>query len=193
MTEGEMLKVVYDLMRSFDRSVFRLEALPRYTSDAETETIRSYLAGDPLPPRASAPSPYEGLVGAAKASGKEWARVHAFEGPPNTYLRYEIDWHYVYNARAGEDIRILQTEDLTAVFGGQPPDFWLFDDSIGVEMAYDSEYRLTGVELVTGSAEVARYRALRDVALREAVTLREYLAALRRQVVPAMSAPVSVG
>jgi hypothetical protein len=189
VTEAELLNVVTEHLRHFDRSVFRLEALDHYTSDAEDEEMRRWFAGEPARSAfMEEGGEYLQLVRAARAQGKPWRRVHAVTGP-TPYVRFEVEG-YADNEAAGEDVRILQAADLASVFGEPPRDFWLFDDAVVLEMRYDGTGRLVEVPVVTDSAELRRYQHLRDIALRHAVPVREYRAALRRQVMAAPPLPV---
>lgn len=189
MTEAELLNVVTEHLRHFERSVFRLEALDHYASDAEDEEMRRWFAGEPARSTfAEGECEYLELVRAARAQGKSWRRVHAVTGP-TPYVRFEVEG-YADNEAAGEDVRILQAANLAAVFGEQPPDFWLFDDAVVLEMRYDGTGRIGAVPIVTNPTELRRYQRLRDVGLQHAVPVRDYRAVLRRQVIPAPPLPV---
>ncbi len=180
MSDADLLRVVSEHLSSFKRSVFRLEALNDYTSDAEDPLLRRWFAGEILPPRPD--SYYRQMVRAARADGRSWQRVHAVTGP-TPYLRFEMAAFYAVNEEAGEKISVLQHPDLGAVFGEPPPDFWLFDDATVIVMKYDTTNRIAAVPIVTDSEAVLRFLRLRDVALRNAVPLHEYRAALRSQVI----------
>lgn len=177
MTDAEILRLVMEHLRSFRESVFRLEAIDHYTSDAEDEAMRRYFAGEVLAPEP--PEEYDELVCAARTAGKSWRRVHAVTAA-TPYLRFEIDVYYWQNEADGEEIGILEHSDLAQVFGARPPDFWLFDDSTVIDMQYDETGWIAATHLVNDPAAVGRYLQLRDTALRHAVPLREYRAALRR-------------
>jgi len=177
VTDAEVLRPVMEHLRSFRESVFRLEALDHYTSDAEDEGMRRWFAGEALAPEP--PNEYNELVRAARTAGKPWRRVHAVTSA-TPYLRYEIDVYYSQSEAGGEEIGILEHPDLAEVFGAPAPDFWLFDDSTVIEMQYDQTGRIAAAPLITDPAAVGRYLQLRDTALRHAVPLREYRAALRR-------------
>jgi hypothetical protein len=177
------------LMHAFDewsRSSFRLEALGQYTMEFERQEFEAFLRGDPLPP----PNPPEFDEWLTKlrqesAEGRIRSRVHAIAGPLTPYLHYEIDWAYKVNAAAGEDIRIVHSASWeTSPFGEQPPDFYLLDDERVILLAYDDVGHWLGGDILTDPSQVATYRRLRDLAMGSAISLADYLAALRRLPVP---------
>ena len=168
------------LLGGFQRSAWRLEARDRYGADPE---LHAYLRGDPLPPPADAGMrAYLENLRAMPAQGRSSGRVHAIAGPLTPYLRYEVDWGYARTADAGDDVRILHRRNWAeSPFGEQPPDFWLFDAELPeasvalMHYAPDGEWR--GLEVITG--DVGDYIQLRDLAVRDSIALREYLAVLR--------------
>jgi hypothetical protein len=185
MSDAKLLRLVTEHLRSFERSVFRMETLDDYTSDLEDDAMRRYFAGELL--GASGDAEYFGLLRLARAAGKPWQRVHAVTAP-TPYLRFEIDVYYAQTEPTGEDIRILEHPDLPRVFGGRlPVDFWLFDDSLVLEMRYDPSGRIEAVVPVTDRDQVSQYLDMRDTALRHAMPLREYRAALRSAHMPAVA------
>jgi hypothetical protein len=186
VSDAELLAQVSEHLHRFERSVFRLEALDHYTSDAEDEDMRRWFAGEPV--SFASDDDYFHQVRNATAAGKTWQRVHAVSGP-TPYVRFEVEG-YAENEAAGEDVRILQAANLEAIFGEQPPDFWLFDDALVLRMQYDGTGRIVAIPVIQDPSALSRYRRLRDVALQHAVPVREYRAALRRQVIPAPSLPV---
>lgn len=188
MSDADLLRVVSEHLRTFQHSVFRLETLDEYTSDAESEEMRRWLAGELLVPPPE-DDEYLRLVRAARAAARPWQRVHVVTGP-TPYLRFEIEAYYGDNEAAGEVIGILQHPSPASVFGEAPPDFWLFDDQTVIEMQYDLTGRIAAVPVIVDVADISRYQRLRDVALHHAVPLREYRAALRRQAIPSPALPV---
>jgi hypothetical protein len=166
------------LFTSFQSSAFRLEAREIYTVDEEAETLELFLSGQPLRPDPD--RAWTQVVASAIAAGKTMARVHLVTGPLTPYLRYEFEWGYPYNSHAGEQIYILEHPAPSELFGNLPrDDFWLFDDNVVVVVNYDDEGRFLGADKVTDPDNLERYRATRDVALREAVSFSEYLARQR--------------
>jgi hypothetical protein len=97
-----------------------------------------------------------------------------------TYLRLEFAWGYANSARAGERIFILENDDPRSLFGDLPfVDFWLFDDTIAVEMHYEDDGRFRHTREIEHNA-VEDYRECRHVAKASSMPLVAYLARTRR-------------
>lgn len=165
MTTDEFIR----LFSTFERSAFRLETRQQYLVDEEADLVRAFLAGRPPPP-STAMDQWLALIRANTNAGKRMERVHILERPLTGYVRWELST-YPDNAAAGEQIFIADRvglEDLRE-------DFWLFDDRDLVTLRYDEDGRWLGVDLRPES-ELDRYRAMRDLALGQAVPLADYLA-----------------
>jgi hypothetical protein len=189
VSDDDLLAVVLQRLQSFERSVFRLESRDDYVSDAEDDELRQWFAGEPMRLHLDPDgTDYQRRVHAACEAGKTWRRVHAVTAP-TPYVRWEVEG-YAQNEVAGEEIGILQARDLIEVFGEQPPDFWLVDDVVVLEMRYDAAGRIAEVPVITDPEQMARYRRLRDIALVRAIPVRVYRGILRRQTIPAPSLPV---
>ncbi|MEA2618950.1 MAG: hypothetical protein QOE72_4733 [Chloroflexota bacterium] len=175
MTDAATLQ---ELLRTFQRSAWRLEARDRYQAD---DQVRAYLRGDPTPPPMTHSfAKYLENLRAMPAQGRTIGRVHAIVGPLSPYLRYELEWGYSLTAEAGDDVHILHRprwED--TLFGAQPSDFWIFDDAVVAVMNYADNGDWLGLELVREADAVAEYRAIQQLALRDAIALRAYLTVLR--------------
>jgi hypothetical protein len=170
------------LFESFTASAFRLETLPEYRVEGETDEYALYLQGKPLSPDGN--EAWCRIVSSAARAGKRMSRVHVVPHRLTPYLRYEIEWGYLYNAEAGEDILLLVHDQPAEVSGTWPlDDFWLFDDGTAtcacVRMRYDEVGHFLFGELITDPSEVDACRRVRDAALAHAVTLQQYLAELR--------------
>ncbi|MCP2335791.1 DUF6879 family protein [Actinomadura rupiterrae] len=156
--------------RDFHREAFRLELHPVYSMPDEQEEFERFLAGEKPP--ADLHYPWLDKVTDGTASGKRFLRVHVVTRPLSDYLRYEFEWGYAFNVRAGEDIRIL---DVT----GEPDpglpdhDFWMFDEATVVRMLYRPDGTQIGRELVE-RPDIDAYRRYRDLALKGAVPFQEY-------------------
>lgn len=96
--------------------------------------------------------------------------------PLSDYLHYEFAWGYVFNVRAGEDIRILDLA-CQADPGLPVQDFWLLDDSTVVRMDYTEDGVQLGRELLRG-IDPAPYVEWKHLALSHAQPFAQYYAKL---------------
>jgi len=167
-----------DLFTSFGASAFRLETLPEYRVESEAAEFDLFLRGKPLPPDSN--EAWCRVVSAATGAGKRMQRVHVVPPRLTPYLRFEIDWGYLYSAEAGEEIGLLMHDQPDRLFGEWPlHDFWVFDDHTYVRMRYDDDGRFLFGELVDDHAAVEAYRRVQAVALDHAISLQRYLAEVR--------------
>lgn len=149
-------------------SWFRLETLQSYDVAYERGEFAAFLRGGQPD---MTPGPWQEMIAAHVAAGRELSRVHVVSEPLSDYMRYELAC-YPLNAAAGENIRILPVPE-----GHWPPgigyqDFWLFDDRDVWLMAYDRKGRFRYAELRPGLLGLARSR--RDVATMKSVPLADY-------------------
>lgn len=156
------------------RSAFRLEVLSQYLVPQEADEFAQWRAGHPLPLPTPETSPWLARIQAAVARGYRWYRVHILDQPLSDYARYEL-WGYRANQAAGEEI-YLADRDVHADLQQLREDFWLVDDAIAIRMIYDDEGHFLRPER---AAEPAQYRTMREIALRHAESLDEYLARRR--------------
>ncbi|GAA1456366.1 hypothetical protein NE857_32985 [Nocardiopsis exhalans] len=161
-----------DLFDEAAKSVFRLETLPVYNPVSEAAKLAAYLAGDPCP-RVGVTTPYMREVTEQTRQGIRRFRVHVVHSPLNDYLRYEMEWGYVFNSQAGEEIFILDTAEKGRPDGLVDEDFWFFDDTHVVRMNYRDDGEYLGKELVD-VPDLEHYRAQRDLAMAQAVPFNEY-------------------
>lgn len=126
-----------ELFTSFERSAFRIETLPVYSVDGERDQYASFLDGELAPPNSN--DQWAQQIAVGTAAGKKYARVHVIDHDISPYIRFEIQYYYVFNAKAGEDIRFVFREDVKDLTF---TDTWLFDDSIVVDMSYTADGEL---------------------------------------------------
>jgi uncharacterized protein DUF6879 len=163
--------------KNLKRSAFRLETLDSYDVGREDEDFRRFLAGEPLPLDNN--DDWCDQVRAATQTGKTYERIHLLPPVLTPYLRYEIDWGYVFNAAAGEQISVITTDAPSATRALATTDFWLFDDETVLVMHYDATNKPAGITSVKDEKEVAAYRHIRDEMRDHATPLKEFLAGLR--------------
>lgn len=168
--DGDAWQVFFD---RFERSAWRLELLPVYTMPGEQERFQHYLATGEVD-HASGAAWHDKIRGYV-ATGRTIGRVHVVRLPLTDYLKYEFAYQVV-SVKAGEDIRILDLTDKPDP-GLPRDDFWLFDEQRVVRMSYRPDGTQIGRELLE-DADPVEYISYRDLALRDAVPLEDFLAGI---------------
>lgn len=159
LSEAE-LEALFD---EFEHAAFRMETLPRYTVDSETDRLRRYLNGEPLRIEPATREWLEFMADEIR-SGKRWYKVHILRSPISEYLRFECEWGYAVSTEYGQEVYILDESERARPEGIPDEDFWLFDEDTVARLHYDDEGRFLGAELAD-RAELPRYRRHRDLAL----------------------------
>lgn len=157
------------LFTTYEHSAWRLETLPAYSVDEEAADLARFLAGEAWPEDYT--DEWIEMIAAHTASGRTMGRVHALRLPLSDYLRFEIFTGYVFTARAGEDVRILDLDEHPTDL---PGDFWIFDDRTVVGMTYGQSGQYVGAEIMPES-DLPAYIAHRAAALAHAEPLAEFL------------------
>jgi len=157
-----------DLLRTFERTAFRLEVQPAYAISAEQADLDLFLAGTPRQPdEADWFRPWLEQVRRQTAQGKHVSRVRVQDEPPTGYQRWER-WAGKWNIAAGEDIRYMPRSAARRIGLPLTADWWLLDGKRLILMQFTDAGVITGRRLVTGADTIARYRAWRDLALNHA-------------------------
>jgi hypothetical protein len=164
------------LFQSFKESAFRLETMDRYTVPEEAEEYQRFLSGGLVP--TTADSEWAQFVRNSTSQGKLIQRVHVIVLPLTPYLKYEIEWGYVYTSAAGEDIYLLDRATLSPELR-ELKDFWLFDDETLVVVRYDSEGRFLQGEREDSVELVRAHIDARARLVSQAISLRSFLAQTR--------------
>ncbi|MFF4404273.1 DUF6879 family protein [Streptomyces sp. NPDC001404] len=158
--------------RDFKRSAFRLEVHQIYTMPFEAETLRSFLAGEPMPEGFNAS--WHRTIRDHAAAGRIMTRAKIVRRPLTDYSRYLFEWCIPGNVAAGEDYRIVDVTDGTDP-GLPAQDFWLFDETTVVHLNYRPDGTQINRELIQ-SPDLGKYLAWRDIALENSVPFRGYRA-----------------
>lgn len=163
------------LFTDLQRSWFRLETLQHYDVAYEQDDFDAFLLRGEQPD--TEPGPWQEMIRAHVAAGRQLCRVHVIEEPLTAYVRYELA-AYRANAKAGETIRLVPVPK--GAWPARVPrcDFWLFDERDPWLMAYDSGGRFLYAERRADWHEGARAVRWRDNALAHSITLSEYTARL---------------
>jgi hypothetical protein len=159
-----------NLVDRSERSAFRLETLSQYLVPQEYDEFDQWRSGRPLALPTPETSPWLARIQSSTAHGYRWYRVHVLDRPLSDYVRYEL-WGYRANQAAGEQIYLAERDDHPSL-ARLREDFWLIDDAVAVRMIYDGEGRFLRPERAD---DAEPYRVMRDLALRHAVPLDEYL------------------
>lgn len=149
------------------REAFRLEQLDRYDVASDGADFERFTRGEPGPD-ITRKQPWFDRLGRAAQDGIRWRRVHVLRTPLTDYLRYECQWGYAYNARAGEDIRIIDLTAQARTDGLPDHDFWLLDGRHAIRMHYDTGGAFLDGEVVE-PARVPYYQHARSGLLAAAV------------------------
>jgi hypothetical protein len=148
------------MFESFQHTAFRLETRRRYRSDEQTETYRRFAAGQDA--GWDLDDPWCRSRRRQVALGKRFERVRIMDNPPTPGQRYLLD-NAERNSAVGEDIRYFWRADADRL-SLPNEDTWLFDSRVIALLHFDGDDDLTGVELITDPAQVARACQVRDSA-----------------------------
>jgi hypothetical protein len=169
LTENELGRYIDERLT---KSAFRLELLDRYDADSEREDFSCFMRGEPIASLA-ARRPWLDRLRAEADSGILNQRVHVLHTPLSDYLRFECEWGYVYNAGAGEDIRIIDLAEQDLPDGLTDHDFWLVDDTHAIRMHYTGGGQFAGAEPAT-AAELKRYLGAWETAVAASVPFPDW-------------------
>jgi hypothetical protein len=159
------------LFQEVRSSWFRLETLQAYGVAYEDEEFGSFLDTGRFDRDDDS---WQKMIRGHVDAGRNLRRVHVVEEPLSDYLRYEFA-AYELNQEAGEDIRLIRTDQGEWPSGlPREEDFWIFDDADAWSMEYDADGRFLAAERVTDPAKLEQYRQWRDVALATSMSLTEY-------------------
>jgi hypothetical protein len=158
-------------LTGFKHTAQRLETRDRYSSPAEDEAVRRFLAGEQLGREII--RAWLDQVRTATAAGKHFERVRVVSEPLSDYKRAEMVVCR-YNIEAGEDIRYLNRASARAL--DLPDyDYWVFDSVRLALMHFTEEGRFVGAEVVTHPDVVSRHERWFTEAQRAAVPYQQYL------------------
>ena len=86
-----------EMLRTFRRSAFRLEARDHYALGYEAADFERFLAGNPVPPpQVDWWRPWLDQIAELTQQGKRIGRVRVLAEPPSDYQRWELwaaPWH----------------------------------------------------------------------------------------------------
>lgn len=154
----------------------RIETLNRYEVASDDDDFVRYVRGESAP-QSPAREPWYQRLRDEAAQGRQRRRVWVGRTPLGPYPRYEMEWCFTANVRAGEDIRVL---DVTASPAGEPllraGDFFVADGTHVARHLYDHQGRVNG-SVAVGADFADAYVALAEMAWRMATPFAEWWAA----------------
>ena len=166
-----------DLLRSFERTAFRLETRDTYALGYEAADFERFLAGSPVPPpELDWWRPWLDQIARFTREGKTISRVRVLAEPPSGYQRWEM-WAGPWHSRAGERIAYMPYSKALATGLPLLDDWWLLDDEQLIVMRFTDAGEIAGKWLVTDPGIVAPYLRWRDLAVRNATPAEEIAAA----------------
>lgn len=122
----------------------RMERLPVYHVASDGGDFEAWKAGAPQPVSADRIETLEDLRN-ERSNGQARRRVRILSAQLTDYERYSIEFGYLQNVAAGEDVRILRA--------GEHPipqlldfDYWLINDRDLARMHYDARGAFLGAE-----------------------------------------------
>ncbi len=166
MLDGKGLGAYIDA--HFTSRLFRLEQLPVYDVEGNGNDLERYLSGEPGPDMARK-GPWLDVIRNEVSRGMHTYRVHVVRGPLTGYERFEFEWGFVLNEKAGEHIRILDLTERARPADLVDEDFWLIEDDHAARMLYDGQGHFVGAEVVEDAETLQRYQSARMAALEAAV------------------------
>lgn len=172
------------LFTTFKKSAFRLETLPQTLVDRHDAAFEAFLNGTPLPLNQN--EKWCQLIRESADEGKTFSRVHILPEKLTPYLRYEIEWGYVFNVAAGSDIRLLEYPNVTEeIRQAAKQDYWLFDNETVVLMDYTQEDgRYLGARIIEPGSNIEKYNYLKDITWARATEFKEFLSKYRKGEIP---------
>ncbi|GAA2653114.1 hypothetical protein GCM10010400_06030 [Streptomyces aculeolatus] len=165
------------LFEDFEHSAWHLEMRRRYAVDEEGDDWAQFTAG--RRPTWDLDTPWCRTIRAKTRDGAYVGRVRILDNPPTTGQRFLLAYSEK-NAELGEDVRNMWRADAERV-NLPPEDFWIFDSQTVALCLFDTDYQLTGAELITEPVRVNQYNRLRDIALHYATPYKRFAEQLAGQ------------
>lgn len=160
-----------ELLESFERSAWRLEARDEYDISEEREQFDEFLATG----RATASEDdlaWQSWLRGVRSSGRSIGRVRLVGRPVTRYTRFEMAY-YPDLVAAGEDVQVLDRSKVAGKPGPWHDDFWIFDDERVAVMHYGPRGEFLDAE-VLAARDARPYLEVRTEAVALAVALADY-------------------
>ncbi len=168
-----------DIVRLWDKSkseIFRLQLLNTYRVKEEEEDFNKYMSGKVIDLDGN-PDTKAWMDSLRKKREENVRNVNlvVVDLPLSDYVRFAIDVHYSKQVHAGREVLFLNRKDADGLLSGHK-DYWEFDSEVVMLMNYDSEgHFLSGGPVITDKAIVGRYTSLKNILLKRAVPMDDFL------------------
>lgn len=158
---------VHDLGDYLDQrhktDLLRVQTLGSYGAATDGNDFHRYLSGAAYP-ESPARDEWFAQLRAEAAAGRIRRNLHIVREPITPYLRYAMEWGYVYNIAAGQECRILTVGDTTAAAHlFKVGDFNVVEGLAVVRLRYDDNGTRIGAVKVSADAAES-YAALAELA-----------------------------
>lgn len=172
------IEEIANLFARCQSSAFRLQRQAAYLVEEEADDFKRFLSGIPFPTVDD--DPWLKTIERKAKAGIVITNLHVLPHRLTPYLRYAIDWSYVFRHLVGERILFIEETEARRCDPPARQDFWLFDDRLAVVMRYDPEGRFISAEAVEEPTEVERYQSIERAVVECAFDLPELLSRRRR-------------
>jgi hypothetical protein len=166
-----------EVLSGWTQSLFRLEAKQQYLIPGEEEKFNAWREGRQVPRSTPDNNDWYREIRDSVRAGRTWQRVHVVDQPLTDYLRYELEM-YTGSAELGYQTLIAdrsQHPELAEL----TEDFYLLDGdtdgAFAVLMRYDDDGHFLDMWRTNDEPVLSEARRQRDLALRCAVSLRQFL------------------
>jgi hypothetical protein len=138
-----------ELVESASRDMFRIETLAAYATPITSREYRRWLDGEPEPDW-EARQPWLDTLTRWTAEGRHRRRVRVIHEPISDYERYACDWSYPSSVNAGEQVRVLDLNEVGVPkeLLDAPGDWSLLDNSTVIRMRYGPEGQFAGAQVL---------------------------------------------
>ena len=167
------LDAYFEQHRRTPGDLLRVQTLRQYSVASDDEDFRRYVAGESEPQSSYRGTWFKELRNDT-AAGRVWRNVHVVDLPLNDYLRYQFEWGYIHNVRAGQHVRVLDTmahPEAAEFF--RAGDFYVFESERILHMRYAEDGRFLGAA-GSGASSTAGFVALAELAWRLATPFDDW-------------------
>lgn len=171
---------LFALIRSSQKSVFRVEALDDYLVSNEDIIANRYKSGESL---FENPEPacteWWALMEESRKRGVSNVRARPIPRKIPPYVRMEIEWGYNYATTHGEDVRVLIKEDNEDIKETWDDEYYLFDDKKLLYINYSKKGEFVGFEEETDPAKIQEKVEQKKLLLERTSPYGKFIALLR--------------